>query len=130
MRDQYRQANRKSIHRDAKGGYSPLLHTEHPHKSNADQHVIASGFADGWGERSEQIQDCECEAIQPIEKAEQEKQETGLIHVKNLFPYSLIPLKNMLVKFSTLPYFYPSYRSSFATICGSRRLAVSLLGHR
>ena len=80
MRNQYLQANRKSTHRDAQGGYSPLLHTEHPHKSNADQHVIASGFADGWGERSEQIHDSECEAIQPIEKAEQEKQETGLIH--------------------------------------------------
>ena len=34
----------------------------------------------------------ECEAIQPIEKAEQEKQETGLLPDTNLFPYFLNPL--------------------------------------
>ncbi len=32
----------------------------------------------------------------------------------------------MFVKFSMLPYFYPSYRSSFVTICGCRRLAGGL----
>ena len=39
-----------------------------------------------------QIQDSEREAIQPIEKAGLEQQNTGLIHVKNLFPYFLNPL--------------------------------------
>ena len=39
-----------------------------------------------------QIQDSEREAIQPIEKAEQEKQETGLLPDTNLFPYFLNPL--------------------------------------
>ena len=34
-----------------------------------------------------QIRDIECEATQPIEKAEQEKQEAGLTYVTNLFPY-------------------------------------------
>ena len=33
-----------------------------------------------------QIRDIECEATQPIEKAEQEKQEAGLTYVTNLFP--------------------------------------------
>ena len=39
-----------------------------------------------------QIRDIECEATQPIEKAEQEKQEAGLTYVTNLFPYFLNPL--------------------------------------
>ena len=34
-----------------------------------------------------QIQDHLVETIQPIEKAGLEQQNTGLIHVKNLFPY-------------------------------------------
>ena len=47
-----------------------------PAKAQRCQYVIAS----------------ECEAIQPIEKAGLEQQNTGLIHVKNLFPYFLNPL--------------------------------------
>ena len=39
-----------------------------------------------------QIQDHLVETIQPIEKAGLEQQNTGLIHVKNLFPYFLNPL--------------------------------------
>ena len=39
-----------------------------------------------------QIQDHLVEATQPIEKAEQEKQETGLLPDTNLFPYSPISL--------------------------------------
>ena len=50
--------------------------TQAPAKAQRCQYVIAS----------------ECEAIQPIEKAGLEQQNTGLIHVKNLFPYFLNPL--------------------------------------
>ena len=53
------------------GGRLACTTTQASAKAQRCQYVIAS----------------ECEAIQPIEKAGLEQQNTGLIHVKNLFPY-------------------------------------------
>ena len=52
------------------GGRLACTTTQASAKAQRCQYVIAS----------------ECEAIQPIEKAGLEQQNTGLIHVKNLFP--------------------------------------------
>ena len=72
-----------------------------------------------------QIQDSEREAIQPIEKAEQEKQETGLLPDTNLFPYSPVldllhahgdspeeRCSSRLVPFAIRTRFAPSVRKS------------------
>ncbi len=98
--------------------------TQAPAKAQRCQYVIAS----------------ECEAIQPIEKAGLEQQNTGLIHVKNLFPYFPVldllhahgdspeeRCSSRLVPFAIRTRFAPSVRKSANPLfpC-SKRVAFTL----